>query len=53
MFGLTFYEKVLFASEIICMGAIVAKNDPNVTKTMVSIGAVVLNTIIGLMVVGK
>jgi len=53
MFNLTFLEKVLFASEIVCIGAIVAKNDHNVTKTMVGIGAVALNTIIGLSVVGK
>ena len=46
-------EKVLFASEIVCIGAIVAKNDPSVTKTMIGIGAVALNTIAGLLVVGK
>jgi hypothetical protein len=51
MFGLNFYEKVLFISEIVCMGAIVAKNDPNVTKTMITIGVVALNTMIGLIVV--
>jgi len=53
MFNLTFLEKVLFASEIICVGAIVAKNDPSTTKTMIGIGAVALNTIVGLLVVGK
>ncbi len=53
MFGLNFYEKVLFASEIVCMGVIVAKNDPNVTKTMFGIGAVALNTIIGLIIINK
>ena len=53
MFSLTFLEKVLFASEIVCVGAIVAKNDPSTTKTMITIGAVALNTIVALTVVGK
>lgn len=53
MFGLSFLEKVLFVSEIVCIGAIVAKNDPSTTKTMIGIGTVALNTIIGLAVVSK
>ena len=53
MFGLSFLEKVLFASEIVCVGAIVIKNDPSTTKTLLGIGAVALNTIIGLAVVSR
>jgi hypothetical protein len=47
-----FLEKVLLVSEIACFGAIVAKNDPDLTKSIIGIGVIAFNTLIGLAVVG-
>ena len=48
MVSSSFLSKVLLASEVVCLGAILLNNNSDVKKVMISIGAVGLNTIAGL-----
>ena len=51
MVSSSFLSKVLLISEVVCLGAIVLSKNSDTKKVMISIGAIGVNTIAGIIAV--